>query len=322
MKARGRRAAAQAATKKVVYAGIAGNVLVTITKFIAAALTQSAAMLSEAVHSLVDTANDSLMAYGLHRAEKPPTHEHPLGHGREVYFWAFVVSLLIFLLGAGVSIFEGVRHIRDPHGIEHPVVNYVVLALAALFEGGSWWIAVREFRRRKGDRGYIEAAQETKDASTLLQLLEDSAALVGIVIAAAGIALAHVFDEPRFDGAASIAIGLVLALVALFLARESKALLIGESAHGALEDSIREIAEAEEGISKCNGMLTFQVGPQEVTVAMSAVFERDLRAPAIEDVVESLEEKIRARHPEVVLLVVKPQSTRAWATARKRLGLR
>ncbi|HST01521.1 MAG TPA: cation diffusion facilitator family transporter [Usitatibacter sp.] len=322
MRARGGRAAAQAATRKVVYAGIAGNVLVTISKFVAAAITQSAAMLSEAIHSLVDTANDSLMAYGLHRSERPPTRRHPLGHGREVYFWAFVVSLLIFVLGAGVSIYEGIRHVIDPPDLEHPFVSFGVLALAALFEGGSWWVAVREFRRRKGDKGYLEAARETKDASTLLQVLEDSAALVGIAIAFVGIGLAHALGEPRLDGVASILIGIVLAITALFLARESKQLLIGEPAHDALVRSVREIADSHAGIAKCNGLLTFQVGPQEVTVALSATFEKELRAHEIERVVEKLEDEIRGKHGEVVLLLVKPQSAAAWSAARKRLGLR
>lgn len=322
MRRGGRRAAARAATRKVVYAGIAGNVLVTISKFVAAAITQSAAMLSEAIHSLVDTANDSLMAYGLHRSERAPTHRHPLGYGREVYFWAFVVSLLIFLLGAGVSIYEGIRHVIAPPKLEHPFVSFGVLGLAALFEGSSWWVALREFRRRKGDQGYLEAAHETKDASTLLQVLEDSAALVGIAIAFAGIGLAHALHQPVLDGVASIAIGVVLAVTALFLARESKALLIGEPAHDSLVDSVREIAEAHPGIARCNGLLTFQVGPHEVTVALSVVFEKSLRAEEIERTVEKLEEEIRRRHGEVVLVLVKPQSTAGWEAARRRLGLR
>ncbi len=319
----GRRSRSASASRHVVYAGIAGNVLVTLTKFGAATVTHSAAMLSEAVHSLVDTANDVLMLYGLRRAERPPTKDHPLGHGREVYFWAFVVSVLIFLLGAGVSIWQGIEHVLDPPELERPMVSYGVLGLAAIFEGSSWWVAIREFRRHKrDDQGYIEAAESTKDPSTLLLLLEDGAALVGIAIAFTGIALSQVLDEPRFDGAASIAIGLVLAAVALFLARESKKLLIGEPAHTDLRESVREMADGHDGVSKCNGMLTFQLGPDVVAIAMSVVFEAELKAREIEHVVERLEERIRGKHPEVVLLVVKPQSTRAWNAARKRLGLR
>jgi len=314
------RAAVQG-SRRVVWAGIAGNVLVTLTKFGASLVTQSSAMLSEAVHSFVDTGNDLLMLYGLQRSERPASAKHPLGHGRELYFWAFVVSILIAALGAGVSIYEGVHHILDPHPIDHPMVSYVVFALAAVFEGGSWWVARREFRARKGSLGYFEAAQATKDPATLLLLLEDSAALIGIAIAVAGTAATQVFDAPAFDGVASIAIGLLLAAVAGFLARESKQLLIGEGAHRALVESIRAMAGEEKGILKCNGLLTFQLGPNEVSAAVSVVFDEDLRAREIEAVVERLEERIRKKHPEVVLLLVKPQSEAAWAAARRRRGM-
>jgi len=239
-----------------------------------------------------------------------------------VYFWSFVVSVLIFLVGAGVSVWQGVLHVMDPPQLDRPLVSFGVLGLAAVFEGASWWVAIREFRRHKGDRGYLEAAHETKDPSTLLLLLEDGAALVGILIAFTGLALAHLLDEPRFDGIASIAIGGVLAMVAWFLASESKQLLIGEPAHGELRESVRDIAEGQDGVRKCNGLLSFQLGPDTVAIAMSVVFEAELKAREIERVVEKLEEDIRKKHPEVALLVAKPQSTKAWEAARKRLGLR
>lgn len=308
-------------SRRVVWAGIAGNVLVTVAKFAAALVTQSSAMLSEAVHSFVDTGNDLLMLYGMQRSERPADAKHPLGHGRELYFWAFVVSILIAALGAGVSIYEGVSHILDPHPIDHPAVSYAVFGLAALFEGGSWWVARREFRKRKGKLGYFEAAQATKDPATLLLLLEDSAALIGIAVAVAGTMATQAFDAPVWDGAASIAIGLLLAAVAVFLARESKQLLIGEGAHGALVESIRAMADDQDGIVQCNGLLTFQLGPHEVSAAVSVVFEEKLKARDIEAVVERLEERIRAKHPEVVLLLVKPQSEAAWAAARRRRGM-
>ena len=217
------------------------------TKFGAAAVTSSAAMLSEAVHSAVDTSNELLLLYGERAAQQPPDKRHPFGHGREVYFWSFIVSLLIFVIGAGVSIVEGVRHILAAERIENPVVSYVVLGLAAVFEGGSWWVAWKDFRKRRGDRGVIEAAQETKDPSSVMVFFEDSAALIGIAIALAGTALAQALDEPRWDGAASIAIGVLLALVAGFLARETKQLLIGEGASRALLESVGRIASAGEG---------------------------------------------------------------------------
>src|SRR5258706_3215048 len=201
-------------SRKVLYAALAGNVLVTLCKFGAAALTHSSAMLSEAVHSLVDTGNGLLLIYGAYRSAKPPDARRPLGYGRDLYFWSFLVSLLIFGFGAGFAIYEGIRHILNPVTIESPLVNYGVLALAALFEGGSWVVAFREFRRRKGDRGYLQAAEETKDPRTLMVFLEDSAALAGITLAFAGMLAAQLLGEPRYDGAASIAIGLLLAVVA------------------------------------------------------------------------------------------------------------
>lgn len=304
----------------VVYAGIAGNTLVTVVKFAAAAITQSSAMLSEAVHSLVDTGNQLLMLYGLKRSALPPDAEHPLGHGRELYFWTFVVSILIFSVGAGVSVYEGIRHILHPVQVQHPVVNYVVLALAAIFEGASWWIALREFRARKGQLGYFEAAVETKDPSTLLLLLEDSAALIGIALAFAGTGAAHAFGMPVFDGVASVAIGILLGLVAVFLARESKDLLIGEGARASLVAAIAEAARTQPGVAHFNGLLTFQIGPRQVVAAVSLAFENSLTAPEIEAVVEELEARIRAAHPEVVMLLVKPQTSEAWREARRRSG--
>jgi cation diffusion facilitator family transporter len=256
----------------------------------------------------------------LKRSTKPPDARHPLGHGRELYFWTFVVSILIFSLGAGVSVYQGIRHILDPVALERPVVNYVVLGLAAIFEGGSWWVALREFRRRKGDLGYFEAAHETKDPSTLLLLLEDSAALIGIAIAFAGTGAAHAFGMPVFDAAASIAIGLLLACVAAFLAKESKDLLIGEGAREELVASIGKLARAQPGVAHFNGMLTFQIGPRQVVAALSLAFDNELKAIQIEALVAQLEQRIREAHPEVVMVLVKPQTSDAWRAARARRG--
>ena len=305
-------------TRRVLYAGLAGNALVAASKFGAAAVTSSAAMLSEAVHSAVDTSNELLLLYGERRAQRPPDKRHPFGYGREVYFWSFIVSLLVFVLGAGVSIVEGVRHILQAERVENPIVSYVVLAIAALFEGGSWWVAWREFRKRRGKRGVIEAAQETKDPSSVMVFFEDSAALIGIAIAAAGTALAQVLDEPRWDGAASIAIGVLLALVAGFLARENKQLLIGEGAARGLVDSVGRIAAAEKGVAHFNGLLTIHLAPREVVAALSLEFEPKLPAADVNAVVESLEERIREAHPEVVMVMVKPQTAETFSAARER----
>ena len=305
-------------TRVVLHAALAGNVLVASTKFVAAAITGSAAMLSEAVHSLVDTVNEVLLLYGAWRAERPPDERHPFGYGREVYFWSFMVSVLLFALGAGVSVWEGVRHVLKPHAVEHPLVSYAVLGLAAVFEGVSWWFAFVEFRARKGSRGFLQAARETKDPSTVMVFLEDTAALIGIALAAAGTAGAQILGQPAFDGAASIAIGLLLAAIALFTAQENKQLLIGEAARPSLLKSVGRIAARERGVACYNGMLTIQLAPREVVVALSLAFDEELRASELQEVVASLEASIRKNHPEVVLVLVKPQSPEDYRKAHER----
>jgi cation diffusion facilitator family transporter len=329
-------------SRLVLYAGLSANLLVAATKFAAASFTHSSAMLSEAVHSLVDSTNEVLLLYGAHRASQPPDREHPFGHGREVYFWSFVVSLMMFVLGAGVSIYEGVRHFMAAEPVEHPLVNYLVLAVSGLFEVGSWWISFREYRTRKGERGYLQAAQETKDPSVVIVFLENSADLVGIALAAAGTAAAQLLHDgrwdavasiaiglagtmasqllhqPVFDGVASIAIGALLAVVAIFTARENKQLLIGEGARPSLVQAVGRLARQERGVACYNGMLTIQLAPREVVVALSLDFDDALRASEVQDVVASLEASIRKQHPEVVLVLVKPQSPEVYRKAHER----
>jgi cation diffusion facilitator family transporter len=303
-------------SRKVIYAGLLANLLVATTKIAAAAITQSVAMLSEAVHSLVDTSNELLLLYGAHRAARPPDAQHPLGYGREVYFWSFIVALMVFAAGACVSLAVGIRHVMNPEPMERPIVNYVVLAFAALFEGGSWWVALREFRKRKGRRGYVQAAEETKDPSTMMVFVEDSAALAGIALAFAGTAAAQLLDEPIYDGVASIAIGLLLAVVAWFLARENKKLLIGEGASPRLVDSVARLASSEKGVAHFNGLLSIHLAPREVVMALSIDFEKNIAASEVQAVVARLEKRIREQHPEVALVLVKPQTPAAFKKAR------
>lgn len=274
-------------------------------------------MLSEAVHSLVDTGNELLLLYGMRRARRPPDTAHPLGHGRELYFWSFIVALMVFALGAGISLYEGINHIAHPVPIENPIINYAVLGLSFVFEGGSWWIALQAFREAKGQLGYLEAVDASKDPTTFTVLFEDSAALVGLIIAFAGIAGATAFDMPQLDGLASIGIGLVLATIAIVLARRTKALLIGESAYPDVQASILRIAGAHDGIVKANGVLTTQLGPNQVVAALSAEFDDRLTTPEIEACVNSLETAIKAAHPEVSALFVKPQTAATWQSRRK-----
>jgi cation diffusion facilitator family transporter len=309
---------ASRASKRVLYAALLGNLLVALTKFVAAGLTGSSAMASEAVHSLVDTGNEALLLYGLRRAARPPDDLHPLGHGRELYFWSFIVTIVIFALGAGVSLYQGVRHIAAPVPISNPMVNYVVLGLALVFETGSWSIAVKEFRSVKGPRGYLEAVRQSKDPTVFVVLFEDTAALIGVAIALAGIAASDALARPELDGAASVGIGLLLGAVAIFLARESKGLLIGEPADSKVVASICAIAREQPGVERVNGLFTVHLGPEQIVAAIAADFTDSLSAADVEAAVSAIEDRVRAVHPEIMLLLVKPQGGAALERVRAR----
>lgn len=310
---------AASSSHKVVYVALAGNLMIAIAKFVAAGFSGSSAMLSEGVHSLVDTVNELLLLFGLHRAGMPPDRTHPFGHGRELYFWSFIVALLVLSMGAGVSFYEGVMHIRHPEPIQWPLLNYVVLAVSFLFEGTSWYVALREFRARKGRLGYFAAFRQSKDPSTFSVLLEDSAALLGLLIALAGLIGAQILEQPVLDGVASVGIATVLAIAAMLLARETKGLLIGETAHPAVSEAILAIAAADEGVRCANGVLTVQMGPNQVVAALSAEFEDALNTTQIEACVNRIERQATATHPEIISLFVKPQTAEVWRARREQI---
>ena len=301
---------------KVVYAALLGNVLIAATKFGAAFWTGSSAMLSEAVHSLVDTSNELLLLHGMRRAKQPADAQHPFGYGRELYFWSFIVALMVFGLGAGVSFYEGIHHILHPESISDPLVNYVVLGLSFLFESGSWWVAFREFRAAKGQRGYMEAIGVSKDPTTFTVLFEDSAALAGLLIAFAGIASAQILAMPALDGVASLGIALVLAIAGITLARRTKELLLGEPAYPELTSSILTIAGESAAIEQANGVIATQLGPDQVVVLLSADFVDTLTAGEIEACVLDIERRVRTVHPEVAGLFIKPQNAATWERRR------
>jgi cation diffusion facilitator family transporter len=309
--------ARQSASHKVIYAALAGNGLIATTKFAAAAYTGSSAMLSEAVHSLVDSGNELLLLYGVRRSSRPADSEHPLGYGRELYFWSFIVALMVFALGAGISFYEGVSHVMQPVAIENPAVNYAVLGLSFVFEGGSWWVALQAFRKAKGKLGYIEAIGVIKDPTTFTVLFEDSAALAGLGIAFLGVVSARYFDRPELDGLASIGIGVVLGTTAIVLAKRTKELLIGEPTYPEVQASILRIAGAQRGLVKANGVLTVQLGANQVVAALSAEFDDRMTTPEIEACVNNMETQIKAAHPEVSTLFVKPQTSAAWDSRRR-----
>ena len=309
--------AAHGGSKTVIYAALAGNLAIALTKFAAAALTGSSAMLSEGVHSLVDTGNGGLLLYGMHRAARPADRTHPLGHGRELYFWSFIVALLVFALGAGVSFYEGVVHIMAPEPVANVMVNYVVLGLSFVFEGSSWYVALKEFRREKGRLGWFEAVRLSKDPSVYTVLFEDSAALLGLVVAFAGILAAELLAMPALDGAASIGIALILGSTAIFLARESKGLLLGEPASPEVQQKVLAIAEQDPAVQRANGVLSVHIGPEEIVAGLSIEFEDDLRAPEIEACVERMEARLKEEMPEISRLFVKPQAAGTWERRRK-----
>jgi cation diffusion facilitator family transporter len=297
---------AEHSSRTAVVAALLGNIAIAVTKGIAASVSGSSAMLSEAVHSVVDSGNEVLLLYGQHRSKKPPDRLHPWGYGREIYFWSFVVALLIFALGAGVSIYEGVQHIRDPEPMSDPLVNYAVYAASAVFEGISWWFGWSAFQRVRGDKALFAAVHASKDPPSFMVLFEDSAALVGLVIAAIATALSVTLDEPWIDGLGSICIGAVLAGVAVLLARESKDLLIGERARPQLAQSIRDIARREPGVVSVEGILTSQLSPDQVIANVGLEFEDKLTTPDIERVIAHLENELRKEHPELFRVFVRP----------------
>jgi cation diffusion facilitator family transporter len=303
--------------KIVVYAALLGNLAIALVKFVAAYITNSSAMLSEAVHSVVDTLNEILLLYGLKKSQQPANYHHPFGYGRESYFWAFIVALLVFALGAVVSIYQGIQHIRHPEVIQSPLVNYVVLGFALLCEGTSWFIALKTFKKTKGQMGYFEAFRRSKDPTTFTVLFEDSAALIGLIIALLGIFCAQQFNLPVLDGVASVLIGVVLAISALLLARETKGLLMGETADPKLRHNVLKIAQEDPAVYSANGVLTEQMGAHQVIASLSLEFKDSLTSDDIEACVNRIEAKIKSIHPEIVALFVKPQTQQVWLERMK-----
>jgi len=306
---------AAAQSRKVIIAALAGNAAIAVTKFAAAAYTGSSAMLSEAVHSLVDTGNQLLLLHGLRRAARPPTPQHPFGHGLELYFWTFVVAILIFGAGAGVSVLEGIERIRAPHPVENVWVNYAVLGASLLFEGAVWIVALREFRAEKGTRPWLEAVRASKDPTVFTVLFEDTAALIGLLVALVSLVLANALSWPMLDGIASVLIGAILAATAAFLAYECLGLLTGESADPEVRASVRRIATAEPSVERLNEALTMHFGPRDILVALSLDFQDARSAAEVEAAVTRIERAIKSVHPEVRRVFVEAQSREAHQSA-------
>jgi cation diffusion facilitator family transporter len=306
----------KAAAKKVVLAALAANLLIALIKFCAAWVTGSSAMLSEGIHSLVDSGNQVLMLHGQRRAALPPDEEFPFGHGKEIYFWSFVVAILVFSLGAGLSIYEGITHLRHPAELRYARVSYLTLAAAFLFEGISWAISLREFSKAKSPRhGYLKAIRKGKDPTMFLVLLEDSAALLGILAALAGIWLTSLTGSHYFDGAASVVIGLILGGTAVIIALETKGLLVGEAALKEVVQLIREIVSQGPHVEHVNEVLTLHMGPEYIVATISLDFVDEVPAGEIERTVLVLEAEIKRRVPEVKKVFIEAE---AWHRPRNR----
>jgi cation diffusion facilitator family transporter len=290
----------QDATRKVIYAAIFANLGISIAKFVVAGITGSAAMVAEGIHSAVDSGNELLLLVGEKVSTRPPDKRHPFGYGKAVYFWALLVALSIFSLGGGLSIYHGVQSLEDPAPLEDPFWNYVVLAVAAVFEGYSWNLSRRALNRyRRPGATLWQAVHASKDASVFTVFIEDSAALLGVLVAALGIGLGQLFDRPWFDPAASIVIGLLLIGAAVTLARETGALLVGESIRPEQIRRLCEIFESDPNIATVRNLQTMQLGPDDVLLTASVQFNRGMRIDEVEQAIEQLERKVQQQFPEI-----------------------
>jgi cation diffusion facilitator family transporter len=300
-----------AESKKAVVAAIIGNLAIAVVKFIAAAMTGSSAMISEGIHSVVDTGNGGLLFYGLKRGARPADEQHPFGHGMEVYFWSLIVAVSIFGIGGGMSIYEGITHIQHPVELEDPTINYIVLAVAMCFEAYSFSVAWRVFRKTKGSRRTLAAIHHGKDPSLFTVLFEDTAALLGLVVAFVGIFLSHQLEEPVIDGLTSVVIGGILVVAALWLAYESRSLLVGEAADPDLVAAIREIVLADPAVVGLGVVLTMHLGPEDVLLNIEVRFTEGLPAEDIHAAVHRIEDRIDEIYPQVSRIFIEVDALRA-----------
>ncbi|MEM6265831.1 MAG: cation diffusion facilitator family transporter [Bacteroidota bacterium] len=286
-------------SKKAIYGAIIANTAIAISKFVAAFFTGSSSMLSEGIHSLVDTGNGGLLLLGIKKSQKPPDAKHPFGYGSEVYFWSFVVAILIFALGGGIALYEGIKHLQHPEPVTNAGWNYLVLGLAIVFEGFALRVALKEFNKSRGNKPFLKSLIDSKDTSTVAVVIEDTAALVGLLIAAICLALGQLTGIVYFDGIGSVLIGLLLIGVSSFFAIECKGLLIGE---GLLEENvakINEILEKEPNIDRFQRPMSLYFGPNEVLVNLDVRFKDSLTSDEIEITVDRMEQNIRKALPKV-----------------------
>src|SRR5262245_49110707 len=297
-----------ASSKRTIFAAIGANVAIAATKFVTATFTGSSAMLSEAIHSLVDSGNGLLLLLGIRMSQRPADAGHPFGHGKELYFWTLIVAIMIFAVGSGMSMYEGMSHLIHPNPLHNPIWNYIVLGLAILFEGYSWSIAVKEFRLTHQGQDIWRAIHTSKDPTIFTVLLEDSAALLGLLVALVWVYVGNQLESPYLDGVASLVIGGILARVARLLAYESKGLLVGESADAQTVADIRAVTEADPAVERMMPPLTMHLGPHEILLNLQITFREALSAAEIGAAVDRIEKSIRSRDPDIKRIFIEAES--------------
>jgi cation diffusion facilitator family transporter len=300
-----------AASKRTIVAAMGANVAIAATKFVAAAFTGSSAMLSEGIHSLVDSGNGLLLLWGIRRSQRPADVRHPFGHGKELYFWTLIVAIMVFAVGGGMSMYEGISHLAHPNPLRNPLWNYLVLGLAMVFEGYSWTVAVREFRGTQQGQGVWRTIHTSKDPTIFTVLFEDSAALIGLLVAMMGVFLGHQLEDPYLDGVASLMIGGLLAVVAVLLAYESKGLLVGESAAEEVMAHIRAVTETDPAVEWVMPPLTMHLGPHDILLNLQIKFREELSAAEIGAAVDRIEKNLRSRDPDLKRIFIEAESLAA-----------
>jgi cation diffusion facilitator family transporter len=292
-----------------VYGAIVSNLVIAGAKFVAAYITGSSALLSEAIHSVADTGNELLLLLGIHRSQRPADALHPFGHGQEIYFWSLIVAILLFSLGGGMSIYEGISHLQRPNEIRNPIWSYIVLGIAFVAEGSSWTIAFRKLLERKQESKSIwQTLRSSKNPAVYTVLAEDSAALAGVIVAFLAVLLGYNLHQPILDGIASIIIGLILTTVASYLALESRDLLVGESAEEEVVQAIRKLAEADPAVLKVSRPLTMHFGPDQILLNLDIEFRPNLSAQEVTAAVDRLEAKIRKERPSIKRIFIEAES--------------
>lgn len=296
-----------AKSRKSIYSALIANVLIAVTKFLAGSYTNSSSMIAEGIHSIVDTINEVLLLYGLNRSKKPPDKFRPFGYGKELYFWSFIVAILIFSLGGGLSIYQGILHIKNTEQLRDPTWNYIVIGLSIIFEGTSLVIAAKEFNKTRGNLSFWKAIVESKDPSSFLVLFEDSASVLGLIIVFIMMQCSHAFDMPFLDGVASILVGCLLIFASLILARESRSLLMGEGIAPETQKEIKELVEKDETVIGVVSILSTYESPEEVLLMIIVNFKDNLDTEDITDAISRIRAVIKNRFALIEFIIIQPQ---------------